>query len=157
MPRSPRSKSSKRQAGRELGDEPQRTRGRGWGGGGGTAFLHRHPFPGEGQELSIPSCPRTEGHQEPVTHQTSHGERKVCSLLRPSTCISFSLTSILQHLGSHPIVSRRKYKLIEVKPLVQDPQTTDGTTRISVEEPSGPAPLPASVCPSETRSSRASS
>ena len=118
-PEAPGASPSKCQAGTELGDKLQRTQG--------AAFLHRHPFPGEGQELSISSCPRTEGHQEPMTHQTSHGERKVCSLLRHSTCISFSLTSILQHLGSHPIVSRRKYGLIEVKPLVHDPQTTDGT------------------------------
>ena len=70
-----------------------------------------------------------------MTHQTSHGERRVCSLLRHSTCISFSLTSILQHLGSHSIVSMRKYGLIEVKRLVQDPQTTDGQLRFQLRSP----------------------
>ena len=91
MTRSPRSKSSQMSSRHTAGWWAERTQG--------AAFLHRHPFPGEGQELSIPSCPRTEGLREPVSHQTSHCERRVYSLLRHSTCmISFSLMSILQHL-----------------------------------------------------------
>ena len=98
VPRSPRSKSSQMSSRHRAGWWAERTRG--------AAFLHRHPFPGEGQDLSIPSCPRTEGHQEPVTHQTSHCEWRLYSLLRHLTCtISFSLMSVLQHLrlSSHCI------------------------------------------------------
>ena len=78
---------------------------------GEAAFLHRHAFPGEGQELSIPSCPRTEGLREPMTHQTRHCERRVYFLLRQSPCmISFSLTSILQHLRFSSRCAKEKAK-----------------------------------------------
>ena len=61
VPRSPRTKSSQTSSRHRAGWWAERT----WG----AAFLHRHSFPGEGQGLSIPSCPRTEGHWEPVTHE----------------------------------------------------------------------------------------
>ena len=65
------------------------------------------------QEFSIPSCPRTEGHWEWVIHWTSHCEWRLCSLLRHSTCmISFSLKSVLQHLGFS------SHRIREVKPPV---------------------------------------
>ena len=105
---------AKRQAGAELGDE---LRGR------GVCLPAQTPFPWRRAGALSTELPQDRRALGACDSRTSHCEWRVCSLLRHSTCDTlFSLMSILQHLGSHPIVSRRKYRLKEVKWLVQTPQ-----------------------------------
>ena len=98
---------AKRQAGAELGDE---LRGR------GVCLPAQTPFPWRRAGALSTELPQDRRALGACDSRTSHCEWRVCSLLRHSTCDTlFSLMSILQHLGSHPIVSRRKYRLKEVK------------------------------------------
>ena len=107
-PEAPGASPAEHQAGKELVDELR--------GHGGLPSCTETPFPWRRAGALNTELPQNRRASGACDSLTSHCERRVCSLLRHSTCGTlFSLMSILQHLGSHPIVSRRKYRLKEVK------------------------------------------
>ena len=58
-----------------------------------------------------------------------------------------------KHLDPHQDCVKEKAMAQEVKPLAQDTQSADHRmiNRLYFKRPSGPSPLPASICPPETR------
>lgn len=87
-----------------------------------------------------------------VTHKPATVKVEGLSPVTSHVLISFSFMSILRHLDSHPIVSRRKQRLREVERLPHYSQLADGTDRDFGLGGLLALPLPpASICLPETR------